>query len=37
MRFFSSLALMSSVLVASLALAAEVDPTTLYKITTDGT
>jgi hypothetical protein len=37
MRFLSSLALMSSVLVASLALAAEVDPTTLYKITTDGT
>ena len=37
MRLFSSLALMSSVLVASLALAAEVDPTTLYKITTDGT
>ena len=37
MRLFSSLALMSSMLVASLALAAEVDPTTLYKITTDGT
>jgi Disulphide bond corrector protein DsbC len=29
--------LTSSLLVASLALAAEVDPTTLYKITTDGT
>ena len=37
MRLFSSLTLMSSLLVASLALAAEVDPTTLYKITTDGT
>ena len=37
MRAFSSLTLMSSLLVASLALAAEVDPTTLYKITTDGT
>jgi len=28
---------LSSSLVASLALAAEVDPTTLYKVTTDGT
>ena len=37
MRLFSSLTLMSSLLVDSLALAAEVDPTTLYKITTDGT
>jgi len=37
MRAFSSLTLMSSLLVASLALAAEVDPTTLYKIATDGT
>lgn len=37
MRAFSSLTLLSSLLVASLALAAEVDPTTLYKITTDGT
>jgi hypothetical protein len=37
MRISRSLVLGSSLLVASLALAAEVDPTTLYKITTDGT
>ena len=37
MRISRSVVLSSSLLVASLALAAEVDPTTLYKITTDGT
>jgi hypothetical protein len=37
MRISRPLVLGSSLLVASLALAAEVDPTTLYKITTDGT
>ena len=37
MRNSRSLVLGSSLLVASLALAADVDPTTLYKITTDVT
>ena len=37
MRLPRPLVLASSLLVASLALAAEVDPTTLYKITTNGT
>ena len=37
MRLPRSAVLMPSLLVASLALASEVDPTTLYKITTDGT
>ena len=37
MRIARSLVLGSSLLVASLALAADVDPTSLYKITTDGT
>jgi hypothetical protein len=37
MRISRSLVLGSSLLFASLALAADVDPTTLYKITTDGT
>jgi hypothetical protein len=37
MRISRSVVLSSSLLVASLALAAEVDPTTLYRITTDGT
>ena len=37
MSISRSVVLSSSLLVASLALAAEVDPTTLYRITTDGT
>ena len=37
MRLPRPLVLASSLLVASLALAAEVDPTTLYRVTTDGT
>ncbi|HEX3274364.1 MAG TPA: hypothetical protein VHR43_05885 [Gemmatimonadales bacterium] len=37
MRVPRPLVLASSLLAASLALAAEVDPTTLYRVTTDGT
>jgi len=37
MRLPRPLVLASSLLVATLALAAEVDPTTLYRVTTDGT
>jgi len=37
MRLPRPLVLASFLLVASLALAAEVDPTTLYRVTTDGT